>query len=51
MRYHQVLDGDWVEAKKIHYIKCCDCGLTHRVNFKVIKGKIWFRAFRLRKRK
>ncbi len=47
MRYKQIYDGDWVEVAKTHYIRCCDCGLVHRYNFKIIKGKLYFRAFRL----
>lgn len=50
MRYRQIYDGDWLKAAKSHYIKCCDCGLTHRFNFRIIKGRIEFRAFRIKRR-
>jgi len=41
---------------KNYYLKCCDCGLTHRLDFILTKDSlgratIKFRAFRLRKRK
>ncbi len=56
MRYHQVQDGEWVKPRmKGYLLKCCDCGLVHRVHFKVIRHarghKIMFRSWRLRKRK
>lgn len=25
---------------------CCDCGLVHRINFRVQNGKVQFQAFR-----
>lgn len=37
-RYPQVYDGDWVRPVMRGYkMRCCDCGLVHRFNFKVIK--------------
>lgn len=41
-------NGEWIEPKpqRIHYIRCCDCGLTHRFEFRVRGGKIQFRAWR-----
>ncbi len=52
MRYHQVIDGEWLQPRrKNYYQKCCDCGLVHRIDFRIKKGKIQYRAFRVKKRK
>lgn len=37
MRYRQVQDGEWVKPRmRNYYMKCCDCGLVHKMDFKVI---------------
>lgn len=56
MRFLQQFDGEWVKPVMKNYrMKCCDCGLVHRIDFKVIRWgrghKVLFRAFRLRKLK
>jgi len=57
MRYHPVKSGEWVQpVRKNYYMKCCDCGLVHRMNFKLIKygdnkNTIQFQAFRVKKGK
>ena len=56
MRLKQQFDGEWVfPRRRNYYIKCCDCGLTHRINFLLIKhgkGKrIALQAFRVKQRK
>ncbi len=56
MRYHQVQNGEWVQPKMDgYYMKCCDCGLVHRLTFEVSNHgrghKIRFRGFRINKRK
>ncbi len=57
MRYHQGYDGEWIQPKrKNYYMQCCDCGLSHRIDFKLIKDKlgrarIQYRAFRIKSRK
>lgn len=50
-------DGEWIKAGHPnkpdiidHYITCCDCGLTHRYEFKYEDGHIYFRVFRERER-
>lgn len=47
-RYVVLEDGKWVEPIKTGYrLGCCDCGLVHRINFRVRKGgAIQFQAFR-----
>lgn len=47
MRYKQAYDGDWIEPIKEGYkMACCDCGLVHTVNFRIVKGVIQIQAFR-----
>ena len=45
MRYTQVIDGEWYEASWTgQRDMCCHCGLVHITEFKVEKGKLFFRA-------
>lgn len=47
MKYKQTFEGDWVKPKMNNYkIGCCDCGLVHTVNIRIIKGKIEYQVFR-----
>lgn len=52
MKYHKVKDMEWVQPKiKGYNMACCDCGLVHVMDFRVIKygqnrTKIQFRAKR-----
>lgn len=52
MKYVQVHDGEWVDPinSKEHYIRCCDCGLVHRVSFRVRAGRIEYRPYRDKRR-
>jgi len=50
-KYPQVHEGEWVRPIRRGYkMACCDCGLVHRMEFKLVrrgKGRfIWLRAFR-----
>lgn len=29
-----------------HYIKCCDCGLVHKIKIRKFKGKFYMKAIR-----
>jgi hypothetical protein len=41
-------DGEWVEPRAKNFrLGCCDCGLVHRVDFRVIDGALQLRAFRM----
>lgn len=56
MRYKQQYDGEWIRPRrKNYYMKCCDCGLVHRIDFRLVGTKnrriIEFRAHRLKRRK
>jgi len=50
--FEQVNDGEWVQpTRKGYQMKCCDCGLIHILDFRLIKygdskHKIQFRAKR-----
>lgn len=53
VRYPTVQNGEWVRpVMKGYRMKCCDCGLVHRIEFRVIRWgrghKVIFRAFRVR---
>ncbi len=49
MKYKQVTEGEWVQPVKNGYkMMCCDCGLVHIMNFRIV-GKnhtIQLQAFR-----
>lgn len=46
--YYQVTDGEWIEVPmRNHFDQCCDCGLVHKMNFRVNdRGKIEIQAYR-----
>jgi hypothetical protein len=47
MKYYQQTDGEWVRpTRKGYRIVCCDCGLVHRLNFRLRSRHIEFQAFR-----
>lgn len=50
MKYELVSAGQWVQpARKGYRMACCDCGLVHVLDFRLLGGKhkrIQFRAFR-----
>jgi hypothetical protein len=48
IEYYHVTDGEWVSVdRKDNRDQCCDCGLVHRVNYRVTpKGKIEVQVFR-----
>lgn len=40
----QLNDGEWVETNAFDsLIVCCDCGLSHRLQFKLVDGKLYER--------
>jgi hypothetical protein len=46
--YYHVTDGEWIEIPMRNLMdQCCDCGLIHRMNFRInTKGRIEVQAFR-----
>lgn len=47
-KYPEIEAGEWVQPKRgaFYYMACCDCGLVHRMDFRVYEGRIQFRAWR-----
>ena len=51
MRYTKAKDDEWIQPRmKNYYMKCCDCGLVHRLNFRLVgkEHKIQFQATRIK---
>lgn len=47
MKYQQLGNGEWTKPVRSGYkMRCCDCGLVHKVDFKISRGRVWLRAFR-----
>jgi hypothetical protein len=47
MKYHQQKDGEWIQLIGRKWkIRCCDCGLVHKLNFRIKNNKIHVQAFR-----
>ena len=42
----QIVEGTWYHLGHYDRAECCDCGLTHREEFKLENGRIWFRTQR-----
>lgn len=49
MRYIKPKDGEWVQPIRSGYkLMCCDCSLTHTVDFRIVKtGRGNFVQFRV----
>lgn len=40
--------GTWIKPVRHGYIlECCDCSLKHRLDFRVRRGRVEFRAWRV----
>lgn len=46
MKFDQVYSGEWNPVLKPALWSCCDCGLTHRYEFRLRNGKLQYRCFR-----
>lgn len=52
MKFKREKDGAWVQPIRNGYkLACCDCGLVHKLDFKIVKRDekhryILFRAYR-----
>lgn len=47
MKYTQVKDGEWIQPILRGYrTACCDCGLVHRMQFRIVVNRVQFRAIR-----
>ena len=46
-RYERHEPGEWIQPiKKGYKVRCCDCGLVHIVDLRIVKGRVQFRAVR-----
>ena len=46
--HEDVPSGDWIQPVRRGYIlECCGCGLDHKFDFRVYRGRAQFRAWRL----
>lgn len=51
MSLAQLHDGQWVRPVHRDFrLACCDCGLTHRMDFRVRGKAVEFRATRLKRK-
>lgn len=47
MPYEKIKPGEWLRPKvKGYRMACCDCGLVHRLDFRVHTGRAELRAYR-----
>ena len=45
--YPKVNSNEWVQPiRKGYKMACCDCGLIHEMDFKIVKNRVQFRARR-----
>ena len=50
IKYTQRVDGEWIRpTRKNYFIKCCDCGLEHKIDLRIKNKHIEFRAFMINK--
>jgi hypothetical protein len=46
-KIEHIEDGQWVmPVMRNHLSLCCDCALAHSVDYKVVDGRVWYRASR-----
>jgi hypothetical protein len=45
--YEPIAYGAWTRPRKQNFREqCCDCGLVHRLDFRIVEGRIEFRTRR-----
>jgi hypothetical protein len=45
--YKHIEDGQWVRPQHEGFrLACCDCGLVHELNFRVVDGAVEVQAIR-----
>jgi hypothetical protein len=45
--YHVIKYGEWTRPRLRNFREqCCDCGLIHRLDFRILDGRIEFRTRR-----
>jgi hypothetical protein len=49
-RFKWLRSGQWEQPIQHGYLlACCDCGLVHRFDFRVVNGEVEYRVFHARK--
>lgn len=45
-RYVKIFDGEWIDVTDTEGTNraCCDCGLVHHEDYKIVEGKIFRRV-------
>ena len=47
MKYEEPRSGEWVQPRRRGYkMQCCDCGLVHRMDFRIRRGRVQFCVWR-----
>ena len=47
MKYPKPEEGEWVSPVMTGYkMSCCDCGLVHRLDFRIVGNRVDFRTYR-----
>jgi hypothetical protein len=47
VRYENPREGEWQQPiRKGYKMRCCDCGLVHKIDFRVYNGRAQMRVFR-----
>lgn len=43
--YHQLVDGEWFRPRmRGGREMCCSCALVHKVDYRIVDGRVEFRA-------
>jgi hypothetical protein len=42
----QISEGAWHRVGNFDHHECCDCGLVHKEEFKLVKGVLYWRTYR-----
>jgi len=52
-KFVKVREGEWQHPKQeqYYYLKCCDCGLIHRLEFRLHRNRLQLRGWRVEKKK
>ena len=45
--YYHVTDGEWIRVPMRNgKDQCCDCGLVHKTNYRIVDGHVEVQVFR-----
>jgi len=50
-KFTQRKDNEWFVVGDNTMLKCCDCGLVHKIKFRVKDNLLWMKAKRIDKKK